>query len=100
MTGETGETAILLEAVRKQYRRRGRDGLVALAGVSLRVEPGTWVALLGPNGSGKSTLVRLLTGLERGEGQTIVLGAAPGTERVARGRGLPARVARCAAHGA
>jgi heme exporter protein A len=32
----------------------------ALAGVSLRVEPGRSVALLGPNGAGKTTLLRIL----------------------------------------
>jgi heme exporter protein A len=35
-------------------------GSPALAGVSLRVEPGATVALLGPNGAGKTTLLRLL----------------------------------------
>ena len=32
----------------------------ALAGVSLRVEPGRTIALLGPNGAGKTTLLRIL----------------------------------------
>lgn len=79
MSTPTCESAIVLEDVRKRYRRRGRDDLAALAGVSLRIEPGEWVALLGPNGSGKSTLVSLLTGLERGEGRVMVLDAPAGT---------------------
>ena len=36
--------------------------LWAVAEVSLRVEPRSFIALVGPNGSGKSTLVRLLAG--------------------------------------
>ncbi|MBL8709955.1 MAG: heme ABC transporter ATP-binding protein [Rhodospirillaceae bacterium] len=33
-----------------------------LAGISLRAEPGTVLALMGPNGSGKSTLLHVLAG--------------------------------------
>lgn len=40
------------------------DGIPVLHDVSVRVEPGSFVALLGANGSGKTTLVRALLGLQ------------------------------------
>ncbi len=39
-----------------------------LDGVSFRVRPGDYVGVIGPNGGGKTTLLKLILGLEKGEG--------------------------------
>ena len=44
--------------------RRFANGTVALAGATLRITRGDFVALLGPSGCGKSTLLRLIAGLD------------------------------------
>ena len=52
----------------------------ALAGVSVTVQAGQFVAIMGPNGSGKTTLVKLMLGLlQPTEGEVLVEGHAPGT---------------------
>ncbi|MGO9896193.1 MAG: ATP-binding cassette domain-containing protein, partial [Bryobacteraceae bacterium] len=40
-----------------------RGGRTILDGVSLRVEPGSFLSIVGPNGSGKSSLLRVLAGI-------------------------------------
>jgi branched-chain amino acid transport system ATP-binding protein len=45
-----------------QQVERRFGGLVALAGVNLRIERGEIFGLVGPNGSGKTTLVNAITG--------------------------------------
>jgi NHLM bacteriocin system ABC transporter ATP-binding protein len=47
------------------------DGALTLDDVSLRAEPGEFIALVGPSGSGKSTLFRLLLGFDAPESGII-----------------------------
>ncbi|MCB5906362.1 ABC transporter ATP-binding protein [Streptomyces pinistramenti] len=53
-----------------------RAGVDVLHEVSLRVRPGTRLALVGPSGAGKSTLGRLLAGIYGPRAGTVTLGGA------------------------
>ena len=48
------------------------DSEKVLVGVSLRIRPGDYVALVGPSGSGKSTIYRLLFGFERPDSGAVL----------------------------
>ncbi|MEV4423909.1 ABC transporter ATP-binding protein [Streptomyces sp. NPDC049602] len=74
-----GDTEVRPEgrAVRADEVRFGyREGVDVLHEVSLKVAPGTRLALVGPSGAGKSTLGRLLAGIYAPREGSVTLGAA------------------------
>lgn len=52
----------------------GRSAVEAVAPLDLVFEAGRTTALVGPSGCGKSTLLRLVAGLERPSGGTVLIG--------------------------
>ena len=68
-------TMISLEKVRKSFMR-GKEQLDVLAGLDLKIDEGSFEALMGPSGSGKSTLLNLIAGLDQPtSGKVIVAGS-------------------------
>src|SRR6185436_16438264 len=59
-----------LENATRRYARGGAT-VTALAGVSLAIEPGEFVAVVGPSGCGKSTLLNLIGGVDRPDAGSV-----------------------------
>lgn len=77
----SGDSTVIASRVSKWF-----GDVVAVSDVSFAVYPGV-TALLGPNGAGKSTMLRMLAGLApTSQGEVVVLGADPRSDKEVRGR--------------
>src|SRR5438477_5230543 len=65
-------TPLIVENVFKAYKQ-GDAAVQALAGVSLNVERGQFLAVMGASGSGKSTLLHLVAGLTSPDSGRILI---------------------------
>jgi putative ABC transport system ATP-binding protein len=67
-------TDLIVEAVGlERTYQTGETRVAALAGLTIDVRRGEFVAVMGPSGSGKSTLLNVLAGLERPSGGRVVV---------------------------
>ncbi len=67
------DALINVDKVEKVFRR-GSEEVRVLAGLTLEVPRGDFLALMGPSGSGKSTLLNLIGGLDRPTGGSVIIG--------------------------
>ena len=63
------QSVIEAENVRFKY-----ESAWVLDGINFKVEAGDYVGLIGPNGGGKTTLLKVLLGLEKGQGKIRLFG--------------------------
>ena len=68
---------IVASGICKAFTSRSGVLVEALAGVSLRAEPGSITCVLGPTGSGKSTLLRIMAGLDEPDSGSVLAGGQP-----------------------
>src|SRR5215218_7428713 len=62
--------SISIVGLRKEF-----DGVTAVDGIDLEIEPGEFFTLLGPSGCGKTTTLRMLAGFEQPtDGQILIDG--------------------------
>jgi putative ABC transport system ATP-binding protein len=72
MTATVTDAAVALRGVEKVYGA-GPSRVVALAGVTIALERGSFIAVMGPSGSGKSTFLHCAAGLDVPTSGSVVL---------------------------
>jgi oligopeptide/dipeptide ABC transporter ATP-binding protein len=72
-----GDHLLDARGLERAYSGPGGSAIVAVDGVSLRLDRGMTYGLVGESGSGKSTLARLLLALERPDSGTVVFDGHP-----------------------
>lgn len=74
---ETGEhrveTAISVHKLRKEFRSRGKT-IVAVDDIDFTLRRGEILGFLGPNGAGKTTTIKMLCGLVKPTGGSLLIG--------------------------
>jgi NitT/TauT family transport system ATP-binding protein len=70
-----GPDGVRVEGVSRTFRTR-RGEIHALAGMSLRADPGEIVTVVGPSGCGKTTLLELICGLQAPDAGSVRCGPA------------------------
>jgi sn-glycerol 3-phosphate transport system ATP-binding protein len=78
-----GGAAVALHGVARRW-----GAVTALAGVSLRVEAGSFCVLLGPSGCGKTTCLRIVAGLEHATEGRVEIGGRDVTNLPPAQRGI------------
>ena len=63
---------------------RGASAVTALAPTTLRIERGSFVALVGPSGCGKSTILKLVSSLLRASDGAVIVGGREASARALR----------------
>lgn len=76
------EPIIVIENLRKSFRKPSDQHLLVLEDVNFKLEEGEIVALLGKSGSGKSTLLRIIAGLIAPSSGTVTYRGKPVTSPV------------------